>query len=136
MEIVGHLFRGLLTVDDALTVVPDIADNFRVSSDGLTYLFRLREEARWSDGVPVTAEDFVFAWRRLQEEQSALPSCSRTSRAPRLSTTARSRFESASRGATSRTCSRLGLPLAPSSLRGARGRVAPARRISFATGRS
>ncbi len=71
MEIVGHLFRGLLTVDDALTVVPDIADNFRVSSDGLTYLFRLREEARWSDGVPVTAEDFAFAWRRLQEEQSA-----------------------------------------------------------------
>ena len=70
MEIVGHLFRGLLTVDEALTVVPDIADNFRVSSDGLTYLFRLREEARWSDGVPVTAEDFAFAWRRLREEQS------------------------------------------------------------------
>jgi ABC-type transport system substrate-binding protein len=70
MQLVGHLFRGLLTVDDALTVIPDMADNFRVSSDGLTYLFRLREEAHWSDGVPLTAEDFVFAWRRLREDES------------------------------------------------------------------
>jgi ABC-type transport system substrate-binding protein/class 3 adenylate cyclase len=70
VEVVGHLFRGLLTVDSALTVVPDMADNFRVSSDGLNYLFRLREGARWSDGVPLTADDFVFAWRRLREDQS------------------------------------------------------------------
>ena len=47
-----------------------MADNMRVSSDGLTYLFRLREGVRWSDGEPVTAEDFVFAWRSIREEQA------------------------------------------------------------------
>jgi ABC-type transport system substrate-binding protein len=40
----------------------------RVSSDGLQYLFMLREGARWSDGAPLTADDFVFAWQRLREE--------------------------------------------------------------------
>lgn len=61
------LFRGLLMVDSELNVVPAMADNFRVSADGLTYLFRIREEARWSDGEPVTAEDFAYAWRRMRE---------------------------------------------------------------------
>ncbi|HEY7561729.1 MAG TPA: ABC transporter substrate-binding protein [Gaiellaceae bacterium] len=61
------LFRGLLMVDSELNVVPAMADNFRVSSDGLTYLFRLQEGARWSDGEPLTAEDFAYAWRRMRE---------------------------------------------------------------------
>jgi ABC-type transport system substrate-binding protein/class 3 adenylate cyclase len=61
------LFRGLLMVDSELNVVPAIADNFRVSSDGLTYLFRIREGERWSDGEPLTAEDFAYAWRRMRE---------------------------------------------------------------------
>jgi ABC-type transport system substrate-binding protein/class 3 adenylate cyclase len=65
-----HLFRGLLTVDSELNVVPAMADNMRVSSDGLTYLFRLREGARWSDGEPLTAEDFAFGWRSMNEEQA------------------------------------------------------------------
>jgi ABC-type transport system substrate-binding protein/class 3 adenylate cyclase len=65
-----HLFRGLLMVDRDLNVVPSMADNMRVSSDGLTYLFRLREGARWSDGELLTAEDFAFAWRSMREEQT------------------------------------------------------------------
>jgi ABC-type transport system substrate-binding protein/class 3 adenylate cyclase len=65
-----HLFRGLLMVDGELNVVPAMADNFRVSSDGLTYLFRLREGVKWSDGHPLTAEDFAFAWRQMREEQT------------------------------------------------------------------
>ena len=65
-----HLFRGLLRVDRDLNVVPAMADNFRVSSDGLEYLFRIREGVRWSDGVPLTAEDFAFAWRRMREEKT------------------------------------------------------------------
>ncbi|HEX2111798.1 MAG TPA: ABC transporter substrate-binding protein [Gaiellaceae bacterium] len=69
-QFVSHLFQGLLAVDRELNVVPVMADNMRVSSDGLTYLFRLREGARWSDGEPVTAEDFVFAWRSLREEEA------------------------------------------------------------------
>ena len=64
------LFRGLLMVDSELNVVPAMADNFRVSSDGLTYLFRIKEDARWSDGVPLTAEDYAYAWRRMRETQT------------------------------------------------------------------
>ena len=69
-QFVAHLFQGLLLVDRELNVVPAMADNMRVSSDGLTYLFRLREGVRWSDGEPVTAEDFVFAWRAIREEKA------------------------------------------------------------------
>ena len=42
-------------------------DNMRVSSDGLTYLFRLREGVRWSDGEPLTADDFAFTWMWMRE---------------------------------------------------------------------
>ena len=61
------LFRGLLMVDSELNVVPAMADNFRVSSDGLTYLFRIREGAKWSDGEPLTADDYAFAWSQMRE---------------------------------------------------------------------
>jgi ABC-type transport system substrate-binding protein/class 3 adenylate cyclase len=67
-QFADYLFRGLLLVDRELNVLPGMADNMRVSSDGLTYLFRLREGARWSDGEPLTAEDFAFAWRGMREE--------------------------------------------------------------------
>jgi oligopeptide transport system substrate-binding protein len=66
-----HLFSGLLRVDGDLNVLPAVADNFRVSGDGLTYLFRLRDDARWSDGHPVTAGDFVFAWEQVRAENKA-----------------------------------------------------------------
>ncbi len=49
-------------------MVPELAQNMTVSEDGLTYLFMIREDARWSDGEPVTADDFVFAMRRAREE--------------------------------------------------------------------
>jgi ABC-type transport system substrate-binding protein/class 3 adenylate cyclase len=64
------LFRGLLMVDSELNVVPAMADNFRVSSDGLTYLFRIKEDARWSDGEPVTADDYAYAWRQMREQET------------------------------------------------------------------
>jgi ABC-type oligopeptide transport system substrate-binding subunit/class 3 adenylate cyclase len=63
-----HLFRGLVMVDRDLNVVPAAADNFRVSGDGLTYLFRLQRDMCWSDGVPVTAEDFAYGWRQIRAE--------------------------------------------------------------------
>jgi ABC-type transport system substrate-binding protein/class 3 adenylate cyclase len=68
VQLADHLFRGLLSVDGEMNVVPELADNFRVSSDGLTYLFRLRDVARWSDGQPVTAGDFVYGWDRLRTD--------------------------------------------------------------------
>jgi ABC-type transport system substrate-binding protein/class 3 adenylate cyclase len=62
-----HLFRGLLIIDRDLNVMPSLAENFRVSGDGLTYMFQLRESACWSDGVPVTAHDFVYTWERARQ---------------------------------------------------------------------
>ncbi len=66
--VIEQLFRGLLRIDHDLNVVPELAQNMNVSADGLTYLFMLREDACWSDGHPLTAGDFVYAWRKLREE--------------------------------------------------------------------
>ncbi|WP_304616200.1 peptide ABC transporter substrate-binding protein [Paracoccus sp. (in: a-proteobacteria)] len=58
------LFEGLMTEDAEGNMVPGVAEDYEVSEDGLTYTFTLRE-ANWSDGSPVTADDFVFAWQRV-----------------------------------------------------------------------
>jgi class 3 adenylate cyclase len=68
MTLLVHLYRGLLAVDRELNVLPAMADNLRVSSDGLTYLFRIRESMAWSDGTPVTADDFAYGWQQMREE--------------------------------------------------------------------
>ena len=52
--------------------IPGMATRWTTSPDGLTWTFYLRE-ALWSDGVPVTAEDFVFAWQRLLDPRTAAP---------------------------------------------------------------
>lgn len=65
---IHHLFRGLLAVDRDLDIVPDVAESFELSSDGRVYRFRLRSNERWTDGQPLTAEDFAFAWLRMRSE--------------------------------------------------------------------
>lgn len=63
-----HLFEGLLTYNEDLELVPGAAESWLLSEseDGLpVYTFLLRADAKWSDGTPVTAQDFVFAWQRL-----------------------------------------------------------------------
>ncbi len=60
------LFEGLLTEDPHdLHPVPGVAETWETSPDGLTYTFHLRANARWSDGAPVTAQDFVESYRRM-----------------------------------------------------------------------
>ena len=54
-------------------VVPGQAASWEVSEDGLTYTFHLRDDVYWSDGTPVTAFDFVFAWRRLADPAQKSP---------------------------------------------------------------
>lgn len=63
-QILQSLFEGLLTVDAAGRPVPGAAESWTVSEDGLTWRFVLRADGKWSDGRPVTAEDFVYGWRR------------------------------------------------------------------------
>ena len=63
-EILGDLMMGLLGHSPEAKPIPGMATHWETSADGLTWTFQLRE-AQWSDGVPVTAEDFVFSWRRI-----------------------------------------------------------------------
>ena len=49
-----------------------IAEKWEISDDGLVYTFHLRD-AKWSDGEPITAEQFVYSWRRLMDPETAAP---------------------------------------------------------------
>ena len=71
ISVAKQLYRGLFTYNDNLDVVPAIAtelptaDNGGISSDGLTYTIKLRDDATWSDGKALVAQDFVYAFQRL-----------------------------------------------------------------------
>jgi len=69
-RIIGDMFMGLTTEAADGSVVPGAAEGWTVSDDGLVYTFTLREH-NWSDGTPVTADDFVFAMRRLLTPETA-----------------------------------------------------------------
>ncbi|MGU3330926.1 ABC transporter substrate-binding protein, partial [Methylobacterium mesophilicum] len=56
---------GLLTYDNHGAIIPGAARSWTVSDDGLTFRFDLRPDGRWSIGEPVTADDFVYAFRRI-----------------------------------------------------------------------
>lgn len=62
-HILRDLFEGLVAEDSEGNIVPGVAKSWDVSEDGLTYTFHLRDSL-WSDGKPLTAEDFVYAWQR------------------------------------------------------------------------
>lgn len=74
-DYIGHLFEGLTKYAPVATdrgdavvemaLVLGMAERCDMSGDGLTYTFTLRSDAVWSDGQPVTAQDFVYAWQRL-----------------------------------------------------------------------
>jgi oligopeptide transport system substrate-binding protein len=65
-EVLRALFEGLVVEDPVdLHPVPGVAESWDISPDGLTYVFHLRANARWSDGTAVTASDFVESYRRI-----------------------------------------------------------------------
>ena len=72
-DIIRDLFEGLFNQDKEGNLVPGVATSYDVSDDKLTYTFHLRDNAKWSDGKPVTAGDFVYAWRRLADPNTASP---------------------------------------------------------------
>ena len=63
-EVIADYTDGLMQMDSDGQAVPAIAESYELSDDGLTYTFHLRTDAKWSNGTPVTAADFVFAWQR------------------------------------------------------------------------
>jgi oligopeptide transport system substrate-binding protein len=66
----GDLFVGLVTEDAAGKPIPGAATDWKTSADGKTWTFHIRNHL-WSDGAPVTAQDFVFAWERLLDPKNA-----------------------------------------------------------------
>lgn len=60
----NSVFEGLYRIGPENTPVPGMAASYEVSEDGTVYTFKLREDALWSNGTPVTAHDFVYAWKR------------------------------------------------------------------------
>jgi oligopeptide transport system substrate-binding protein len=75
---IEQFYCGLLQLTVEMDVVPDIALSWEVLEEGRRYRFYLRNDAFWSDGVPVSAADFVFAWERVLTPQN------RTQTAPSL----------------------------------------------------
>jgi len=71
-RVIGSLFEGLCASDPrTLEPVPGVAERWEISPDLKTYTFFLRDNAKWSDGAPVTAEDFVWSMRRVLHPQTA-----------------------------------------------------------------
>jgi len=70
-RIAGDIFEGLTTEDKLAEPIPGQASQWSVSDDGMVYTFTLRDGIQWSDGEPVTADDFVFAFKRLMDPATA-----------------------------------------------------------------
>lgn len=68
-----HTFECLLTVDQDGTLAPGQAESWETSEDGLTWTFHLRDGLKWSDGSALTANDFVYSWRRVCDPMVAAP---------------------------------------------------------------
>jgi oligopeptide transport system substrate-binding protein len=68
--IIGEMFVGLMTENAAAEQIPGAAESYHASADGLTYTFRIRDHC-WSDDVPVTADDFVYSFRRVLNPKTA-----------------------------------------------------------------
>ena len=69
--VVGDLFMGLVTEGADGINIPGAAESWSLSDDGKVYTFKLRKEAKWSDGKPVTAADFVFGIQRILDPKTA-----------------------------------------------------------------
>ncbi len=69
-DVIASMIEGLYSLDADGNVIPGIATDYTVSDDGLVYTFNLRD-AKWSNDTPVTANDFVYSWRRLVDPKTA-----------------------------------------------------------------
>lgn len=64
-EYISDCFEGLVRIDGDGTVKPGIAKEWKMSEDGMTWTFNLRDDAKWTNGENVTANDFVYSWERI-----------------------------------------------------------------------
>ncbi|CNH99354.1 MULTISPECIES: ABC transporter substrate-binding protein [Yersinia] len=71
-QVARDLFEGLVNQDAHGQIIPGVATKWQ-TADNQTYIFTLRKDAKWSNGDPVTAQDFVYSWRRLVDPKSLSP---------------------------------------------------------------
>jgi oligopeptide transport system substrate-binding protein len=72
-DISNQLFEGLVRLDEKGNVVAGVAESWDISDDKTVYTFHLNKNAKWSNGDPVTAEDFIFSWERVLNPEVAAP---------------------------------------------------------------
>lgn len=70
---INHAFEGLLTKDINSKIVGGSSDKWEISEDKLKYTFHIREDAKWSDGKKLKADDFVYSYRRVVDPKTASP---------------------------------------------------------------
>jgi oligopeptide transport system substrate-binding protein len=72
-EVLEDLYEGLTSESPSGEVIPGVASSWSVDASGRQYTFRLRPDARWSNGKPVRAQDFIAAWQRALDPKQASP---------------------------------------------------------------
>ena len=73
---INQLFCGLYQYDESGQLIPDLADEDNpvdITEDGTCYTFHLKKGLKWSDGSPLTAEDFVYSWKRVADPSTGAP---------------------------------------------------------------
>src|SRR3989304_5639760 len=76
VAVIQQVFDGLVQFDRDLNVIPAIARSWKISPDGLTYTFYLREGVRFHNGTEVTANDFIYSITRIIEPKTKSPAAS------------------------------------------------------------
>ncbi|MBY0379331.1 MAG: peptide ABC transporter substrate-binding protein, partial [Burkholderiales bacterium] len=72
-RVVNDLFAGLVDWDQSNKPIPGMAKSWNISPDGMIYTFHLRRNLKFSDGTPITANDFVYSWQRVIDPKTASP---------------------------------------------------------------
>jgi oligopeptide transport system substrate-binding protein len=73
LAVLRDLFDALVNVGGDNSPIPGVAERWEISKDGKNYTFYLRDNAKWSDGSQVTAQDFVYSWQRCVNPYTASP---------------------------------------------------------------
>jgi oligopeptide transport system substrate-binding protein len=72
-EVMEDLYEGLTSESPSGAVIPGVASSWSVNATGTQYTFQLRPNAKWSNGKPVRAEDFIAAWQRTLDPKKGSP---------------------------------------------------------------
>ncbi|WP_437889490.1 peptide ABC transporter substrate-binding protein [Phytobacter sp. V91] len=72
IQVIRDLYEGLVNQNEKGEIVPGVAEKWQ-SNDNRIWTFTLRSNAKWSDGTPVTAQDFVYSWQRLMDPKTTSP---------------------------------------------------------------